>query len=283
MISSIRLPYLVMWLMVAALPGTLACSTQSNAPTDTGRVEPPGMTFITEQAFNSTSQSGWLLGADYAVNLSIISDGTAPRSPSSIAQIRYPAGFEAGSSPASVSYDFSDANARTMYSSMWVKLSPNWVGQISTANKVVHIFINGLNRLYAFAAGSDNGPLTPSIGLQQLAQSFNAVAQGGAGIGVSTLLRPNVAGQTGVQIVRGRWHKWEMVLYAGTAGRADGTADWWIDGVKVGHYTGIPFVAAGGSNRWEIFNWDPTWGGNGGAIPAEQYVWMDHVYVSGKP
>jgi hypothetical protein len=28
--------------------------------------------------------------------------------------------------------------------------------------------------------------------------------------------------------------------------------------------------------------WSPTYGGLGGVVPADQYQWLDHVYISGK-
>jgi hypothetical protein len=28
--------------------------------------------------------------------------------------------------------------------------------------------------------------------------------------------------------------------------------------------------------------WDPTWGGLGGTVPADQYMYLDHIYISGK-
>jgi hypothetical protein len=32
-----------------------------------------------------------------------------------------------------------------------------------------------------------------------------------------------------------------------------------------------------------MLEWNPTWGGLGGSITATQYMWMDHIYISGKP
>ena len=266
-----------------------AAITVTAAPPPGGSGEPSGMTVITSRAFNSTTapnyvsgEGGWYDFPTTPVNFTIVTDATAPKSPSSVAQIRYPAGFTAGGSPGGTERPLPNGT-HTVYTAMWIKLSSNFYGQSSSTNKVSHVWINGINRAYTMVSGTGSGSLVPRVGLQQLASSYNAVAQGGEGIDGSSNLNPNVAGQTGVTFSRGVWHKWEVVLYGGTPGNADGTVDWWLDGVKIGHYTGIPFVSSGGSNTWDILKWDPTWGGIGGTVPADMYMWMDHFYISGKP
>ena len=256
-------------------------------PPPGGSAEPPGMTVLTDRPFNAVSELGWggawdEGGGGGPANFSVINDATAPKSPSSVGQMRYPVGLVGGYPPAVVGTSFS-GTSRTLYVATWVKLSTNWLGNTgSGGGKIYHVWINGVNRIYTYLDGV-SGPLSPWVNLQQLAASYDSRPQGGQGSGVSVNLLPNIAGQTAVKINRGQWYKWEVVMYGGTAGSADGTVDWWIDGVKVGHYTGIPFVAAGRSNAWEMIEWNPTWGGLGGTITAAQYMWMDHMYISGKP
>jgi hypothetical protein len=87
-------------------------------------------------------------------------------------------------------------------------------------------------------------------------------------------------------VPRGVWVKWEIVLHANTPGQYDGTADWWMNGVKVGSYSNIGYSSAtetGSMNTWREVNWNPTWGGGGAAITADQFMWMDSFYVSAKP
>jgi len=48
----------------------------------------------------------------------------------------------------------------------------------------------------------------------------------------------------------------------------------------VGHYGGLQFVS--GAGYWEEMEWSPTYGGAGAAVPADQYQWIDHLYISGK-
>ena len=38
------------------------------------------------------------------------------------------------------------------------------------------------------------------------------------------------------ELVRNQWMHWEAVFVGNSSGAADGTVDWWADGVKIGHY-----------------------------------------------
>jgi hypothetical protein len=250
-------------------------------PPPPGTVEPAGMSVITERSFSALAEDGWYVptGSDLN-NFTVISDATAPKSSPSVLQIRFPAGFPAGGSPALTERDLG-STASTLYVSMWIKLSSNWVGQMTGTNKVLHFWMAGLNRLFVYidGAGATN-ILQPYVGLQGIATPYN---DGAGSTSTSVNLRPNVSGQTGAQIVRGQWYHWELVFAINSSGAADGTADWWINGVQVGHYTGIGYVSASQSRVFQTMKWDPTWGGLGGSVPADQFMTMDHIYISGKP
>jgi uncharacterized protein YjdB len=260
--------------------GAALSVTAPPPPPPSGSVEPSGMTVITQRAFNSTVEDNWTVpswaGTDV---LSIVSDPTAPNSPSSVEQIRFPAGFGGGDSPALTERNLG-STASTMYVSMWIKISSNWQGHPTGTNKVLHFWVAGLNRVFVYIDGSGSNILQPYLGLQGIATAYN---DGAGSTSTSVNLRPNVQGQTGAQIVRGQWYHWELVLSVNTSGSTNGTADWWINGVQVGHYTGIGYVSSGQSRTWEDMKWDPTWGGLGGTISADQFMWMDHIYISGKP
>ncbi|HEY5022322.1 MAG TPA: Ig-like domain-containing protein, partial [Gemmatimonadaceae bacterium] len=249
-------------------------------PPPPGTVEPLGMNVITERSFSAVAEDGWSVptGSDLT-NFTVVSDATAPKSAPLAMQIRFPAGFGAGGSPALTERDLG-STASTLYVSMWIKLSSNWVGQITGTNKVLHFWMAGLNRLFVFVDGAGNNILQPYVGLQGIATPYN---NGAGSTSTSVNLRPNVVGQTGAQIVRGQWYHWELVFAINSSGSTDGTADWWINGVQVGHYTGIGYVSASQSRVFQTMKWDPTWGGLGGTVPADQFMTMDHIYISGKP
>ena len=196
--------------------------------------------------------------------------------------IKFPAGFPAGGEPVVV-YKATLQPTRVRYWCFWFKLSDPWQSQSAAGSKIMHLFVNGVNRVFLHARGfGTTDPVYPWIGLQQLASSYDATSQGGQGVGGSVWLTPNQPGQLGVQIVRGQWVLMEGLVDAGTAGGANGSVKWWINGALVGSYTGIPLVAAGGSATWEDWNWGPTWGGLGGTVAQTQYQYIDEIYISGR-
>jgi hypothetical protein len=257
----------------------IACARELVA---TGRGEdnePPGMNKLTERPFSSLVEDGWgVPGPPDINNYTIVTDQRAPKSGPSVGAIRFPAGFQGGTSPA-LSEKSLESKYGTLYISAWIKISSNWVGHPTGTNKVFHFWIADLNRVFAYIDGSGTNTLQPYIGLQAIAVPYY---DGAGQTSTSVNLRPNVA-QPGFQLERGKWYHWEMLFVANTNGGADGTAQWWINGVQVGNYTGIPYVSASQSRNFNVMRWDPTWGGLGGQVPADQYMYLDHIYVSGKP
>jgi hypothetical protein len=90
-------------------------------------------------------------------------------------------------------------------------------------------------------------------------------------------------------VVVGRVHRFEQVLTLGTAGNADGTWDWWLDGVHIGHYSNVPFVnasyaAEGGNGLSGFFGWQfsPWWqGGGSNNSTRNNVIYLGHTYISG--
>ncbi len=237
------------------------------------------MTVLTERPFDVVAEDGWgVPGSPDITNYSIVTDDRAPKSGPQVGAIRFPAGFGGGTSPA-LSEKSLGSVAGTLYVSMWVKLSSNWVGHPTGTNKVLHFWVADANRVFAYIDGSGSNTLHPYIGLQAIATPFN---DGAGETSTSVNLRPNLPGHTGTQIVRGQWYHWEILLNVNTNGAANGTADWWIDGLQVAHYAGIGYVSGSQSRYFNVMRWDPTWGGLGGVVPADQYMYLDHIYVSGK-
>ena len=240
---------------------------------------------MTQQAyrtFSAVSEDGWSVAASSGSvsNFDVVPDPTAPRSPSGVGRIKFPQGFVAGGEPVVVYKSLNQTSKR--YWSFYFKLSSVWEGQSASGCKIHHLYVNGLNRLIIHALGSGlTDPIIPVMEFQQLAANYDAASQGGLGTGNTGAMLPNQPGQTGVQLVRGQWYLMEGYVEAGTPGNADGVVKWWINGVLVGSYTKVPFVAAGGSATWEDWNWAPTWGGLGGTVGQTQYQYIDELYVSG--
>jgi hypothetical protein len=252
-----------------------ACSTASSEPPPVVTPpdfpnELPGMTRLTERGFVQAVEDGW--GEAFSPGpptFAAQADPTAPKSPPGVMVVTYRAGFEGGFEPINTFKTFAGSN-ETLYVSFWVKFSSNWVGHPSGVNKIFHIFIANINRVYLSAQGVGQGiPLQPQIRLQQ-------VNYAGGFVNLTPNLVPSIA------LSPGTWHRWEFLLITNTCANTDGVATWWIDGVKVGHYANIGYVNATQSHSWGSINWAPTWGGIGTLVSTPQSMSLDHIYVSGR-
>jgi uncharacterized protein YjdB len=234
--------------------------------------EPSGMTFIDQRAFNSLTENAapHVPGWDTDVTLSIAQDATAPISPPSVLRASYPAGFPTGSAPGHAG--FVHAGYKTLYIRFAVKLSSNWIGNGSGTNKLMYEWTqNPSNPAFFFSAhGTGSGPLLAQVNLQGI-----VVYPGGIGN-----LVPNLV--PGAQIIRGRWQTLEAVMVGNSAGTADGTVDWWLDGVHIGSYRGIQWSTV--ATTFTTFDLRPIWGGVDSSQPITQTQTQDwdNVYLSGK-
>jgi hypothetical protein len=234
-----------------------------------GTNEPAGLTLISDRPFNSTTatytlgEAGWFDSDNGA--LAIIQDATAPKSPNNVARMVFNGGISGGYAPSTLEHP---VNATTIYVATWVKFSSNWQSHSSGVNKILHLWIGGGNHLVITAAGrsyTGSSPLTPRISLQGISGGGNN--SDGSGTYESS-----------VQIIRGQWHKLEVVAVANTAGTNNGSVKLYLDGVLATQCSGINF----GGTAWSLVSWAPVWGGTGDQITATQYEYMDHIFLSGK-
>ncbi len=244
-----------------------------------GPNEPVGFTPYTDRSFDGMIEGGWAAqresvpGGLGTVPI-IVSDPSAPISPPNVGQITYPAGFTgAGYAPAQTFKDTTpNLGWKQVYVRFAVKLSSNWESHASGVNKIGFVWMHDNPVVYFSAQGQGPGsaPLFSELRLSSTPDGEVNLTQ-------------NLADP---EFTRGQWHVWEVLLIANTGGLANGEAHWWIDGVKVGGYTGVRYANATQPNLWggpEI-SWFPTWGGeNGTPVAQEMYMWMDHYYLSGKP
>lgn len=230
--------------------------------------EPTSMTTLADRAFNAMNESGWSdqhggSGGGFAV----AQDAAAPRSPSNVLRATYPAGYtSAGDGPGGSDFGLS-SRPRTLYVSYFAKVSTNWYGHDSGVNKEFYAYANGVPNVYFNLRCTFNGPITPDIALQDMAS------------GGTYDISPNLV--PGARITRGQWYHIEVVLVGNTAGAADGTIDWWLDGTHIGSYKNLRFNSSAAT--WNLFHYTSIWGGVGGPnVPATMYKDWDNVYISGK-
>jgi hypothetical protein len=224
------------------------------------------MTVIDERPFNSLAEHAapYFPAWDTDPQLTIEQDATAPKSPSSVVRVTFPTGFAGGASNGHMGVLV--PNPRVIYIGYWSKYSTNWWGHLTGVNKHVYVSAVGAHDVFVFeAAGVGSGPLKPRPVIQ--------ASVVGAGLYNSNLVPSAV-------YTRGQWDYTEIVLVGNTAGTANGSMDWYLNGVHVASYSGIQWTT--GQTAWNIFELWPVWGGVTDIVPSTQWIEWDHVYLSGK-
>jgi hypothetical protein len=74
----------------------------------------------------------------------------------------------------------------------------------------------------------------------------------------------------------------EGLVNTASSTATDGQLYWWMDGHAVGSATNIAWNGPSDVNTWTQYMWEPIWGGGASSIPADQYMYMDDLYVSGR-
>jgi hypothetical protein len=267
--TSFGIPGATMACALLLLSGTTCASDAvSNSPLGgLTEHEPPGFTKLTEHYFNTvknTDSAG--IGAWSSGGFDIAQDPSAPYSPPNVAQFTYPAGFQAGSAPGHIEFEV-PAGLSQLYLSFYMKLSPNFEGQSSETNKVLYAWIK--NDPAVFLSNQGSGTATPLMPTLRYQGAFDSRAY----------FRQNIG--TAQAMTRGQWRHWEVLLIANTPGQKNGVIRFWIDGQRVGDYTDV--YVRDGADTWEYVYLQPIWGGIGGAVTRTQYLWVDHLYLSGHP
>lgn len=249
-------------------------SKRFHAPVASSTNEPAGMTLISSRAFNALNEGGWVDGG--GANMSIVTDATAPESPSSVLQLHMPAGFGEGGGPGSGDLTFS-TNYRTLYVRYSGKFSSGWQGSSSGVDKTFYVYTStGIPSVYFNMDGVGVVSKHPQMAGQDIVHpGLPSVGGDQANPDWTTQLSP------GFSLPLGAWHTIELVLVGNTAGNADGSMDWWANGTKLASYTGVQFLA--GVCLWNLFHYTLLYSGATPANPiVAQDVFFDHVYLSGK-
>lgn len=253
----------------AAIIATLGSFVDTVQVAVTPTNEPAGFTKLTEHFFNTvfnTDGAGVGVWSADSPGFSIVQDSTAPKSPPNVAQFTYPAGFQAGSAPGHIEFDL-PPNISQLYISIYMKLSANFEGQQSETNKVGFAWILDHPAVFLSNQGAGSDSLYPTLRFQ------------GPCCDTRAYFRQNVG--TLQAMNRGQWRRWEVLLIANTPGQTNGVIRYWIDGQKVGDYTDVWIRDTAGT--WQYVYLQPIWGGTAGQVAQTQYLWVDHLYVSGAP
>lgn len=82
----------------------------------------------------------------------------------------------------------------------------------------------------------------------------------------------------------GQWHRYEILMKLNEIGRANGVLKIWLDGTLTHEYYDVEYRTSAYPSGFFGRNWAPMWGGSGGtAKTRNDYLWINHLYMSGVP
>ena len=238
---------------------TLTVSATQPPPPSGGSAwpnEPSGLTPVTDQPWDGLTTLGWNSIYNTAGLATIVSDPTAPYSPSDVLQYEYPSGFQSGAAPATEYLSL--PSLKRVFVGTWWKASNPWQGNPTNVNKIQYLFTNSMGSIFMCMYGAPGGPYELRVFPQ-----FT--------ISQDVWLTPNV---NNVPVTLGQWHRIEwLVDYSGTTSRIQ----WWLDGTLIGDYSGVPMP----SEALVEYHLTPVWGGTLGTKTETDYYWFDHTHISG--
>ena len=222
--------------------------------------EPPGLTPITDDAFDALTGNGWRIVDNTRGLVTIVTDSAAPQSPPFVIQYLYPAGFVGGEGPGAEYYRL--PNLHVAYVGLWWKPSNPWQGHVSSSNKIQYLRTDHHGNIVMVMYGPPSGPFELRV-FPEFSTSNDQ------------WLIPNVGDG---HVTLGQWHRLEW-LVAYNSGSAPGSVRWWLDGRLVGSYDNLMFPA----EPLMEYKLSGLWGGaeNIRKLETDSY-WYDHVHISGR-
>ena len=229
--------------------------------------QPGNFRLLNNQPWDQMTANGWnYLRRASSKDDDIVTDNAAPLSVPDELRIVFTPDMGHDNEP-SVHW-ISLPGVKEIYTAWWIKLSPNWTASPAGAGKITFLFTNGAGQVYTgyYHQGGD-----PTNGWIDGPPYRIGVNTEWAPYGQRVWL-PNA---TTTYLNPGEWHRievyyrWETT--PGTSG--DGIIRWWVDGMLNGNYTSVHYPAG----SFIEFQYAPTLQN---PPAAEQYMYVDHTYVS---
>lgn len=220
--------------------------------------------------------------------LTIQQDATAPLSPPNVMRAAYPAQVVTpGSTYAPGAFQTQGFTSsvhgslqyRELYMRTAFRVSANWQGHpTGVSPKLVYLRTNGDPRAEPFLLldGSE-APYRLTVNLQGSGLDPRNAIRGLA----SNAPSANTTDVEDMQL--NTWYVVEVQLILNTPGNPTGVFRMWLNGTLTHEYTDISFLPGGTQLYWSNGHFNSTWGGQGGTIPEDMFLFWDHVYFSGKP
>jgi uncharacterized protein YjdB len=225
-----------------------------------GSNEPAGFRTFNDQPWSLLTGNGWnYLRRTSSKDDGIVADLTAPRSAPDVLRIVFTTDMIHDTEP-SVHW-ISLPGVREIYTTWWIKVSPNWQCSPAGCAKMTFLFTNGAGQVYTNLYNSASGQGAPyRVGVNTEWAPYG-----------QRIWMPNA---TTTPINPGEWHKIEVYYrWETTSGAANGIIRFWVDGVLNGDYTNVQYP----SGSFIEYQFAPTLQNT---PSAEQYMYIDHTYVS---
>ncbi len=227
---------------------------------------------------------GMINGINSDGTLSRVQDATAPASPPSVLRVTFATGHTAGNAPVTFAGwgpDYSSAPStniyRELYVSMWIRIGDgNGFENHPVGTKLAYLGI-----------GDDptNATREGYLLWENPAHSQSVQTLGSLVFVTQNVVGRRFAANTGDNTMRtGVWHQIEFHGRQNSApDGADGVFELWLDGQQTHRYTDVVWRTAASPYGFSGWKGDPVWGGYSGPVKTRtDYLYYDHVYVSGK-
>ncbi|HVJ30929.1 MAG TPA: hypothetical protein VNA66_11525, partial [Gammaproteobacteria bacterium] len=225
-----------------------------------------------DRAFNSKATDatdaggaeGWSTIESQYPALRIVSDTSAPYSPSSVAQVTFPSGIRGGVTQAEVVKVFPTGGYKVVKLTIVTKLSSSWRGPQNGRSALGALTITGKTAMQLVADGAYSRTLRPVVVL-------------GADLpDAREKLSANV--DSGVTLTRNAWQRWDVEVQINTPGHADGRISWSLDGRVIGEYTDVQFTdSVAGS--FDAYRQATIWGTTSDFLFTSMWIRYDNVTI----
>jgi hypothetical protein len=253
-------------LAIGLAMAALACGGTPSAPspdapaTTSAPLRPQGLIPLSDQPWGELTGNGWgYLRRSSSKDDDIMTDASAPFSPPNVLRIIFTPTMRRDSEP-SVHW-IGIPRSREVYTSWWMKLSPNWTASPAGGGKLgfLHAAPDGQGQVYTGLFGS-SAPHHVSVNTEWMPYAQKIWA-------------PNV---TTTPVNYDQWYAVDWyVKWESRPGAGDGIMRWWVNGVLNGNYTNVIFPAGG--TGFQQFEFAPT---RQDPPPTEQYLYIDHTSLS---